>query len=83
MNYLLTIHAQRVIKERDIPLSIIERTLNNPAMIEPDKNDPDLEHRLGSIPEYNGKVLRIVLNKKVDPARIITVYFDRAMRGKL
>jgi hypothetical protein len=42
------------------------RTLADPV-------DPVLEHRLGCIDEYGGRVLRVIVNSNVDPLRVITV----------
>lgn len=83
MRFLLTRHARDVMEERVIPLDWVRRIVDTPERIEPDAEDPALEHRLGHIPEHGHRVLRIVLNRKARPARIVTVYFDRAMRGKL
>jgi hypothetical protein len=33
--------------------------------------------------ERDYRVLRVIYNKTVDPAAVITVYFDRRMKGKL
>ena len=35
------------------------------------------------IDEYKGRVLRVIVNAAVRPLRVVTVYFDRAMRNKL
>ena len=79
----LTKHAQDVLNEREIPLAWVERVLANPQSIEPDLDDPELEHRLGRIAEHGNRVLRVVVNKTVRPLRVVTVYFDRTMRAKL
>ena len=42
-----------------------------------------LRHALARIPERDDRVLRVVYNENVHPWRIVTAYFDRAMRGKL
>ena len=51
--------------------------------MEPDPDDVELEHRLGRIREHGARVLRVVVNKTVRPARVVTLYFDRTMIGKL
>jgi hypothetical protein len=43
----------------------------------------ELEHHLGRITEHGNRVLRVVVNKTVRPARVVTLYFDRTMRNKL
>ncbi|MEW6236416.1 MAG: DUF4258 domain-containing protein [Candidatus Omnitrophota bacterium] len=83
MKYTLTKHAEKVLKEREIPLEYVERALNDPEWIEPDRDDPELEHRLRRMPEYGNRALRVVLNRNAEPANIVTVYYDRKMRGKL
>jgi hypothetical protein len=45
--------------------------------------DPALESRLRKIPEFGDRVLRVVLNTQVVPVRVVSVYFDRTMKGKL
>ena len=83
MQFNLTKHAEYVIKRRDIPLRSIEYVLGNPLAIEPDKVDPALEHRLGRVAEYGNRVLRVVVNARVEPMRVITVFWDRRARNKL
>ncbi len=48
-----------------------------PELIEPDAIDPDLEHRLSRIPEFGGRVLRVIVNRSKKPPHVITVFFDR------
>lgn len=83
ITFCLTKHAQEQITTRNISLSWIERTLLNPQKIETDKLDPDLVHALATIPEFDDRVLRVVYNPKEKPLKVITVYFDRKMRGKI
>ena len=83
IRYELSAHSVAVMAERQIQLEWMERVLSKPERTEPDKVDPDLQHALGRIAERDDRVLRVVYNDKTDPWRIVTVYFDRAMRGKL
>jgi hypothetical protein len=83
MDYILTQHAQELLLRRDIPIAWVERTLEDPSKIEPDKIDDALEHRLAGIPEYGHRVLRVIINKRTSPVKIVTFYFDRNMKGKL
>ncbi len=80
MNYILTQHARDVLQEREIALEWLERVLLTPERIEPDRADGSLEHRLGRIPEFGNRVLRVVV-ATAEPFRIVTVYFDRTMKG--
>jgi hypothetical protein len=83
MLYLLTKHAQQVLTERGILTAWMERTLSDPELIMPDPLDPELERRYRQIPEHGGRVLRVVVNTTVDPHRVVRVFFDRTMKGKL
>ena len=70
-------------EERELPIAWLEQVLNTPQRIEPDPADVELEHHLGRIGEHGNRVLRVVVNKTVRPARVITLYFDRTMRKQL
>jgi hypothetical protein len=47
------------------------------------KADPGTVHYLGTIPEHGHRVLRVVINRQVSPVRVVTVFFDRKMKGQL
>jgi hypothetical protein len=81
--FTLSAHAQTVIAERGIHLDWIERVLASPEWVEQGKNDPVLRHAIGRISEHGNRVLRVVYNGSVEPVRVVTVYFDRTLRGKL
>jgi len=83
MSYTLTEHAKKVLAEREIPLEWLERALNEPLLRAPDPDDASLERRYRPIPECEGRVLRVVVNLSVEPVRVVSVFFDRKMRGKL
>jgi hypothetical protein len=83
VNYELTEHARHVLDERRISLVWMERVLTSPALIQPSPTDPDLENRFGGIAEFGDRVLRVVVNTQVVPERVVSVYFDRRMKGKL
>jgi hypothetical protein len=83
MNYALSDHAKTVIADRRIEISWLDATLSEPTRTEPDATDADLEHRLSAIPERDGRVLRVIINTTCKPVRVVTAYFDRAMRNKL
>ena len=83
MNYELTQHARDALEERHIPLEWMERVFARPALTEPSATDATLESRFAKIPEHGDRVLRVVVNKTVVPERVVSVYFDRTMKGKL
>lgn len=83
MNYTLTEHARKVLAERHIPVEWLERALHEPVLRKPEPNDASLERRYCPITEFNGRVLRVVVNTSVEPERVVSVFFDRRMRGRL
>jgi hypothetical protein len=83
MPYRLTEHAESVIRDRNISLEWVERTLALPKLRNPDPRDLDLEQRFRAIPEFGDRVLRVVVNVQVFPEAVVSVFFDRRKRGKL
>lgn len=83
MKYVLSQHGQTRMVERKIELAWLERAIANPQRIEPDPHDPSLEHRLAAIPESGNRVLRVVCDPRQNPVKIVTVHFDRSLKGKL
>jgi Domain of unknown function (DUF4258) len=90
IRYTLTAHATRVITEREIllewvarVLEWVARVLDEPTRVEPDRHHPALRHALASIPEYDGRVLRVVYNETTKPWQVVTAYFDRKQRGRI
>ncbi len=47
-----------------------------------DDYDESLEHRLATVPELANRVLRVIVSKD-EPKRVISVYLDRKLKGKL
>ena len=83
MDYELSKHAEHVLDKRGIPLDWVEQVLEQPASTQQDRRNLQLEHRLGTIAEYGNRVMRVIVNTKVCPQKIIAVYFDRKMKDKL
>jgi hypothetical protein len=79
----LTSHAAAAVSKRKIDMAWIERALADPDRREPDPTKPGVMHALLRIPERNDRVLRVVYNWTVHPVRVVTVYFDRRLRGRL
>ena len=79
----LTAHASTAIAKRGIDPEWVGRVLTAPERVEQHASDPALRHALARIPERGDRVLRVVYNETVHPWRVVTAYFDRAMRGKL
>ena len=83
MNLDLTQHARDAITKRKIEIRWVEHVLTNPMRVEGDAHDRALEHRLATITEFGSRVLRVVVNRTVSPVKIVTLYFDRRLKGKL
>ena len=83
MVYELTKHAKKVMEDRGILDDWVARTFSSPELTRPDPKDGQVEQRFRRIPEFGGRILRVVVNKAVEPKRILSVFFDRAMKGKL
>jgi hypothetical protein len=77
MSYELTEHARDALEKRHISLAWVESAFNAPEATEADPVNPDLEHRLARIPEWGNRVLRVRVNGKTTPPRIVTAFFDR------
>ena len=83
MKLEFTKHAVHVLDERKIPVEWVEQVMAEPALRTPDPNDPEVERFFGRVPERGGRVLRVVVNTRVAPWRVVSVFFDRSMRGEL
>jgi len=82
MKLIFTDHALGRIAKRQLQRAWVENVVGSPERIEADKNDPELEHRLGIVPELADRVLRVIVSK-TEPKRVITVHVDRKMKDKL
>ncbi len=82
MDYNLTEHARDALKKRQIALEWLEKTLTAPESIEGDSMDETLEHRLARIPEFGGRMLRVIVDVRAAPPLVVTAYFDRRRRDR-
>jgi len=80
--YELTVHAAHVIRERGILLDWVKRVLEEPERVEPDRDDPEIIHALGRVPEFGERVLRVIYRRQ-EPLQIVSAYFDRRWRNTL
>lgn len=74
-----------ILKDLDRTTSggVVERSLAAPELKASDPADATLERRYRRIPGHENRVLRVVVNTTVVPERVVSVYFDRTMKGKL
>jgi hypothetical protein len=66
--------------ERNIAVAWIEKTINNPDFAAPDLNDDKLTRAFRSIPERQGRTLRVVYRHDAESRIVITAFFDRGFR---
>ena len=78
-----TRHAAYAMTERMISRSWVEAAVMEPSLRAPDPNDPEVERFFRSIPDRDGRVLRVVVNTRATPWRVVSVFFDRNKRGDL
>jgi hypothetical protein len=82
-NYEMTKHAQRALEEREILVKWMERTLTVPELVLSDPEDATVEQHFRRIPEFGNRVLRVAVNTAVELNRVVSVFFNRTMKGKL
>jgi len=80
--YILSNHARDAIEKRQIQIEWLEQALERPDWTETDPYEPAFEHRLASIEDFGGRVLRVVVNPTVKPIFVITLYFDRRTKRR-
>ena len=83
MELILTAHARQVMAERGILLEWVQRAVDAPALRNRDPYDEEVERFYLPVAERGNRVLRVAVNVTSDPWRVVTVFFDRAMRGEL
>ncbi|HEX7594269.1 MAG TPA: DUF4258 domain-containing protein [Anaerolineae bacterium] len=79
-NIELSLHARDTLAERGISEEWIWRTIDSP-----DQRETGADHNthyIKSIQEFDGRLLRVVVNPHVQPNRVVTVFFDRRLRRK-
>ena len=77
-NHSFTIHAQDMLKERDILEKWVLQTIKAPD--EKISGDDGNMHYFKSIPERGNRVLHVVVNESVEPNRIVTLFLDKRAR---
>lgn len=73
-----TKHAKEMIIERKISEEWISAAILNPERIE--LGSDGLTHFIKSIPEFEDRVLRVIIDTHVLPKRVITLFFDRRLK---
>ncbi|MGX5736473.1 DUF4258 domain-containing protein [Bosea thiooxidans] len=79
-HFEFTAHAAAMMAERAIERSWVERTVLTPDQSEPDPSHPDTVRAFRTVPERDGRVLRVVYRRTDTHFRIITTFLDRGRR---
>jgi hypothetical protein len=82
MRFTYTHHAHERVARREIDAAWVERTVLEPEFTEPDPNHPERVRAFRSVPERDGRMLRVVYVPEDEGYRIITVFLDRGRRRK-
>lgn len=83
MRVEFTSHALQAMRERRISDAWVRRALKAPDHREPDPWDNEVERFYRRIPEFGDRVLRVAVNTRVEPWRVVSVFFDRRMKERL
>lgn len=83
MTYTLSDHATTTAKERRIKAEWIKATITAPDLTITDPNEPTKTHAFKIITDNENRVLRVIYNHTKEPPHVVTVFFDRGMKGKL
>jgi len=73
----LSMHAQDMLRERDIPEEWMWRAIDTPDRVEVGVDNN--KHYMKSIPEHGGRFLHVVVNHHLRPNRVVTLFFDRRL----
>lgn len=73
-------HAIDMMKERGLDRSWIERTVTTPESEEPDATHPERVRAYRSVPERDGRMLRVVYVPMEEGAHVVTAFLDRKRR---
>ena len=72
-----TRHAIQAMAEREIAEEWVELVVTQPALRTPDPGDPEVERFFRRIPDYGDRALRVAVNTRAAPWRVVSVFFDR------
>ena len=77
-----TRHAETMLVERGIERDWVVRTVREPEEVEPDPLRENVFRAFRSVPERDGRVLRVVYSVNENELRIVTAFLDRTRRGR-
>jgi hypothetical protein len=82
MLFTYTHHAKQMIEERGLIREWVERTVLEPETVEPDPKHPARTRAFRTVPERDGRVLRVVYVQDGENFRVITLFLDRGRRKR-
>jgi hypothetical protein len=77
-DYELSEHAAHIMRERGIHETWVKSTVEDP-----DRSQKQLDrtvHYLKAISQYGNRFLRVIVNPRTRPPKIVTAFFDRRVR---
>jgi hypothetical protein len=80
MRFTYTVHAEAMLVERGLDREWIERAVLHPDSTEPDPTHADRIRAFKSLPERDGRVVRVVYVDQGDAFHVITLFLDRRKR---
>ena len=80
MEFILSVHAQDMLEERNIPEEWVWRTIDKHDWKTTDEKEAI--HYFKNIAERDNRILHVVVNPDVSPKKVVTVFFDRRERKK-
>lgn len=76
-DFTLSSHARDVLDEREIPEQWVWSTIASPENVW--EGEDGNMHYASSIAERDGRILHVVVNTRLIPQRVVTVFFDRRL----
>lgn len=77
-----TRHATEVMNQREISREWVVSVLERPIARTRDPHDEEVERFFAPIPQRDNRVLRVAVNTRAVPWRLVSVFFDRSWRRK-
>ena len=79
MEYEFSAHASDMLSQRAILEEWVGDAINSPDRTE--TGEDYNTHYIKAIPEFGGRFLRVVVNPRQNPVRVVTLFFDRRIRN--
>jgi len=77
---VLSAHAETAMARRQLRRAWIELAVVDPDRTEPEPDRPDVTRSFKVIPDFGGRIIRVVHRPEGDDILVITAFFDRRAR---